>query len=478
MAKVAAIENFLLDAGCAAIAARNFAIVAEEIFTNIVRYAWRDREPGSCAVDLGAVPQENSLRVTLRTEDDGIAFDPTKAEAPDLEAALEDRPVGGLGIGLIKSLAAECGVNLTRDNPELPVGSDLFNFIVAYRRISDPFAQIITRQVLQGVEYLHANQIVHRDMKTENVVVGMIRRAVLKRDENGVCVGATFFEKVDCKVIDFGLVKYMNISNAAVVSPGAFIRATESSAASPDKNKNKNNDDDDDDDDEEEEDEKAKLAAQQWGQVAQNNIAPIQRPPEAGTINAFDAVAVTPCGTEIYCSLEALTGILNAGLGQARAKWSSSKQTLPKMDVFGIGAILYCLSNGKPPFRPLETYRRISREERMRQIERLVAAGPVFISAASQPSRSMTMRLMDNDVARRYSSSQALLDPFVQHNSDTVVTESTLEGIVAIACKHDDAEMADFIGGPLAWAVSMLTALCNEHLKCCHTTEGDHRRTE
>jgi serine/threonine-protein kinase RsbW len=102
--RVANIEELLLDAGCSAASAQQFAVVAEEILTNIVRDAWPGRQPGRCAVDLEAVGSNGSIQVSLRTEDDGIAFDPTQISSPDLEASLEERSIGGLGIVLIRTM--------------------------------------------------------------------------------------------------------------------------------------------------------------------------------------------------------------------------------------------------------------------------------------------------------------------------------------------------------------------------------------
>jgi len=104
MPRVEAIEAFLVEAGCGPIPAQQVAIVAEEILTNIVRDAWAGRTPGVCSVDGVALPRDGAIHVTLRTEDDGVAFDPTAVEAPDLEASLDDRAIGGLGIVLIKEM--------------------------------------------------------------------------------------------------------------------------------------------------------------------------------------------------------------------------------------------------------------------------------------------------------------------------------------------------------------------------------------
>lgn len=104
MPRVESIEAFLLGVGCAPAAAQQVTIVAEEVLTNIVRDAWRGGDRGYCAVEVVATPANNAIEVSLRTEDDGVAFDPTQSQEPDLDASLEDREIGGLGIVLIRNM--------------------------------------------------------------------------------------------------------------------------------------------------------------------------------------------------------------------------------------------------------------------------------------------------------------------------------------------------------------------------------------
>ena len=104
MPRVESIEEFLAGVRCAPAAAQQIAIVAEEILTNIARDAWGEGPTGYCGVDVHAEPAGDLIHVTLRTEDDGVPFDPTAAEEPDLDASLEDREIGGLGIVLIRNM--------------------------------------------------------------------------------------------------------------------------------------------------------------------------------------------------------------------------------------------------------------------------------------------------------------------------------------------------------------------------------------
>lgn len=98
------IEAFLHEVGCDAASARQLALVAEEILTNILRDAWSGREPGDCAVSVEASVASDVVQVSLRTEDDGMPFDPTEVVAPDPDTPLDERPLGGLGILLIRSM--------------------------------------------------------------------------------------------------------------------------------------------------------------------------------------------------------------------------------------------------------------------------------------------------------------------------------------------------------------------------------------
>lgn len=81
-----------------------FELALEEIFINVVSYGG--------AGDAAMPPVEVRLeldgeRISLTCIDHGKAFDPLKAPPPDLNASLEDRPIGGLGIFLIQELMDE-----------------------------------------------------------------------------------------------------------------------------------------------------------------------------------------------------------------------------------------------------------------------------------------------------------------------------------------------------------------------------------
>ena len=75
-------------------------LALDELFTNIITYGYKDKAEHSVKVDISCV--EDTL--TIRIEDDGKAFNPTQADAPDVKCILEDRDIGGLGIFLIKKV--------------------------------------------------------------------------------------------------------------------------------------------------------------------------------------------------------------------------------------------------------------------------------------------------------------------------------------------------------------------------------------
>lgn len=93
------------EAGLSDEKANGFEVALEEALVNVCRYAYAPTGNGAGEVEL-ALETGDSLVVAVIT-DEGTPFDPLARPAPDLEASIEERPIGGLGIHLMKSLADE-----------------------------------------------------------------------------------------------------------------------------------------------------------------------------------------------------------------------------------------------------------------------------------------------------------------------------------------------------------------------------------
>jgi anti-sigma regulatory factor (Ser/Thr protein kinase) len=94
------IESFAGNAGIVGDDLSRILIVAEELVTNVVKYGYAGAVPGHLEVRLRLA----GGRIALVLIDDGCAFDPFAAPPPDLEAPVEERRVGGLGLALVKGL--------------------------------------------------------------------------------------------------------------------------------------------------------------------------------------------------------------------------------------------------------------------------------------------------------------------------------------------------------------------------------------
>ena len=75
-------------------------IALDEVVTNIVKYAYTD----DARHDITIHCQIRDGRLETTIEDDGVAFNPLRAAAPDLATPLEHREVGGLGVHFVKKL--------------------------------------------------------------------------------------------------------------------------------------------------------------------------------------------------------------------------------------------------------------------------------------------------------------------------------------------------------------------------------------
>ncbi|MCQ2289471.1 MAG: SpoIIE family protein phosphatase [Muribaculaceae bacterium] len=80
----------------------NLNLAIEEAVVNVMNYAYD--EPGQ-PITVEATMKCDELLVTIT--DNGKEFDPTNAADPDLDLPAEERPIGGLGVMLVRHIASE-----------------------------------------------------------------------------------------------------------------------------------------------------------------------------------------------------------------------------------------------------------------------------------------------------------------------------------------------------------------------------------
>jgi serine/threonine-protein kinase RsbW len=97
-------EAFTRNCGLADNERARLLVILEELFTNVVQHGYGVQfAAGSVAVTLD---WKHGL-LTIDFVDDGPPFDPLAHFAPDLDAPPEQRPIGGLGIPIVRALVNE-----------------------------------------------------------------------------------------------------------------------------------------------------------------------------------------------------------------------------------------------------------------------------------------------------------------------------------------------------------------------------------
>ena len=75
-------------------------ICLEEIFVNICSYAYPEKT-GTVKVSTDKTNNE----VILKFEDEGYEYNPLQKQDPDISLSYEERPIGGLGIFMVKEMS-------------------------------------------------------------------------------------------------------------------------------------------------------------------------------------------------------------------------------------------------------------------------------------------------------------------------------------------------------------------------------------
>ena len=75
-------------------------LALEEAVSNVMLYAYPKNKSGQVLVEAEKSPG----KVIFTISDSGIPFDPTRQEEPDITQSAEERPIGGLGIFLVRQI--------------------------------------------------------------------------------------------------------------------------------------------------------------------------------------------------------------------------------------------------------------------------------------------------------------------------------------------------------------------------------------
>ncbi|WP_374555913.1 SpoIIE family protein phosphatase [Thermomonas sp.] len=91
------------------------ALILEEVACNVMDHAFPAGTSGTLEVRLQAIDGQ----WWLQFRDDGPPYDPLSRDAPDVDAPLDERGIGGLGIHLVRTLAQEATYVRRDDRNEL-----------------------------------------------------------------------------------------------------------------------------------------------------------------------------------------------------------------------------------------------------------------------------------------------------------------------------------------------------------------------
>lgn len=72
----------------------------DEVLTNIISYGYNDLNEHFIAICIALKDEE----LVAEVDDDGNPFNPLDIPKPDLKQSIDERPIGGLGIHLVRSM--------------------------------------------------------------------------------------------------------------------------------------------------------------------------------------------------------------------------------------------------------------------------------------------------------------------------------------------------------------------------------------
>ena len=96
---IAFVDEQLEEYGCGMKAQMAIDVAVDELCANIAHYAYSP-ETGYATVRVDVIKDPLSVEITFI--DNGVPYDPLANIDPDTSLSVEDRPIGGMGIFIVK----------------------------------------------------------------------------------------------------------------------------------------------------------------------------------------------------------------------------------------------------------------------------------------------------------------------------------------------------------------------------------------
>jgi serine/threonine-protein kinase RsbW len=77
-------------------------LALDEILTNVISYGYDDNREHEIVVHVALSGVSGLRHIEMEVRDDGRPFNPLDAVRPDVSAPVDERPIGGLGIYLVR----------------------------------------------------------------------------------------------------------------------------------------------------------------------------------------------------------------------------------------------------------------------------------------------------------------------------------------------------------------------------------------
>lgn len=108
-------------------------LMLDELITNVVTYGYPAMQHGEILVKAWVSPG----RLDVQLRDHAFAYNPLAASEPDLQAGIDERAIGGLGVHFVRQLADEVTYERANEN-----GKET-NLVHIVKRFSHPSDQTL-----------------------------------------------------------------------------------------------------------------------------------------------------------------------------------------------------------------------------------------------------------------------------------------------------------------------------------------------